>query len=84
MSLQTLATGKPKSKLRGITCFMNLSCDAPLRPLPALMAAIITAGSRPPLTPATQASDAIANAVADGMMFSSLSSCAWPWRCCCG
>src|SRR5580698_7919345 len=75
MSLQTLPIGNPKSKLRGNTCLGNLSSVAPFLPLPALITDIITSGSSPPLTPATKASDVIAKAVDDSMLFNSFSNC---------
>jgi hypothetical protein len=62
---------KPKSKVRGRMALGNLSCEALLRPLPALITSSITRGSRPAFTPITIASEVIASAVADKRLLAS-------------
>jgi hypothetical protein len=42
------------------------------------MTSIITFGSRPAFTPITTASEVIATAAADRMLFASFMVCAWP------
>ncbi len=62
---------KPKSNVRGRIAFGNLSCDALLRPLPALITSIMVAASSPDLTPSTIASEVAASAVAESRLLAS-------------
>ena len=49
-----------------------------LRPLPALIAVVITSRFNPPLPPMTKASAVAAKATAERMLLVSLSTCAIP------
>ena len=69
---------KPKSNVPGRTACGNLSWVALLRPLPALMAASMTAGSTPALTPIASASEVTATAATESRLLPSLTTWARP------
>ena len=68
----------PKSKVPGSTARGNLSSEALLRPLLALMMSISTLALTPPLTPIATASEVITSAAAAIRLLASLAVCAVP------
>src|SRR5260370_1386867 len=72
---------KPKSKVRGRIARGNLSRLAVFMPDPALITSIITAGSRPDLTPITTASEVAATAVPDNRLLASFIVSPYPGCC---
>ena len=68
----------PKSKVPGSTARGNLSSEALLRPLLALMMSISTLALTPPLTPIATASEVITSAAAAIRLLASFAVCAVP------